>query len=166
VGSRHRNLWRTADGYQKDTRSSRSAGRSPAAIRALAAETPNPLAYSRFALGGGGEGGGIHRTSRALRLDYYALTQRVEQQSATVPDPAERAGADQRRTCKDGARSVPTFWKLPPAVDHGFTTMPIGPCECMLELADTAGAKMRVHLKGVAMPDLAALSRGFWNPGP
>ncbi len=36
----------------------------------------------------------------------------------------------------------------------------------MLELEDAAGAKMRIGLKGFAMPDLAALSRSFWNPGP
>jgi hypothetical protein len=35
----------------------------------------------------------------------------------------------------------------------------------MLELEDAAGAKMRIGLKGFAMPDLAALSRSFWNPG-
>jgi hypothetical protein len=35
----------------------------------------------------------------------------------------------------------------------------------MVEWEDAAGAKMRVELKGTAMPDLAALSRSFWNPG-
>ena len=35
-----------------------------------------------------------------------------------------------------------------------------------VELEDAAGAKMRVHLQGVAMPDLAALSRSFWNRRP
>ena len=38
-----------------------------------------------------------------------------------------------------------------------------GFCECTLELEDAEGAKMRVYLKGVAMPDLAALSRSFWR---
>jgi hypothetical protein len=33
-----------------------------------------------------------------------------------------------------------------------------------LELENAAGAKMRIHLKNVATPDLAALSRSFWNP--
>jgi hypothetical protein len=35
-----------------------------------------------------------------------------------------------------------------------------------LELESIAGAKMRVELKGVAMPDLAALTRGFWDHAP
>jgi hypothetical protein len=28
---------------------------------------------------------------------------------------------------------------------------------------DAAGAKMRVHLKGVEAPDVVALSRSFWE---
>jgi hypothetical protein len=35
--------------------------------------------------------------------------------------------------------------------------------ECTLELEDAGGAKMRVHLKGFEAPDLAALSRSFWQ---
>jgi hypothetical protein len=37
--------------------------------------------------------------------------------------------------------------------------------ECILELEDVGGAKMRVHLKGVEAPDLVALSRSFWGVG-
>jgi transposase-like protein len=39
-----------------------------------------------------------------------------------------------------------------------------GTCCCVLELKNTAGAKMRVQLRSVSMPDLAAISRSFWNP--
>ena len=35
--------------------------------------------------------------------------------------------------------------------------------ECILELEDVAGAKMRIHIKGMEAPDLAALSRSFWG---
>jgi hypothetical protein len=94
---------------------------------------------------------GIHRTSRALRLDYDSLKERVEQQSTAAPDPAERAMAA-------------TFLELAPPTDHGSAAVAAGPCECTLELEDAGGAKMRVHLKGMATPDLAALSRSFWNP--
>jgi len=94
---------------------------------------------------------GIHRTSRALRLDYYALKERVEQQSAAIAAPATMAVANQRLP------SVPAFLELVPPAS-------IGSCECTLELENAAGAKMRVHLKHIAMPDLAALSRSFWNP--
>ena len=38
-----------------------------------------------------------------------------------------------------------------------------GSGECILELENADGAKMRVHLKGVEAPDLAALSRSFWG---
>jgi hypothetical protein len=38
-----------------------------------------------------------------------------------------------------------------------------GAGECLLEWEDAAGAKMRLHLKGVEVPDLVALSRSFWE---
>ena len=41
-----------------------------------------------------------------------------------------------------------------------------GNCCCTLELEDEAGAKMRIQLKSATMPDLAAISRSFWNPAP
>ena len=87
---------------------------------------------------------GLHRTGRALHLDYYSLKQRVEQRSTVAADLPESAPAA-------------AFLELAPVADRG---------ECTVELEDAAGAKMRVHLKGTAMPDLAALSRSFWNPGP
>ena len=96
---------------------------------------------------------GMNRTARALRIDYYSLRKRVEEKAAAAPDVPE-GGA------------VATFLELAPPADHGFAAVPAGSCECSLELEDAAGAKMRVHLKGVAAPDLAALSRSFWNPGP
>lgn len=40
---------------------------------------------------------------------------------------------------------------------------PVGLCHCTLELENTAGAKMRIELRSAAMPDLAAISRSFWN---
>jgi hypothetical protein len=104
---------------------------------------------------------GVHRTCRALRLDYHSLKERVERQStavhrpartaATFPTPAPSAIADQ------GPLSLPTFLEL-------GRPGPIGPCECTLEWENAAGCKMRIHLKNSPMPDLAALSRNFWNP--
>jgi len=88
---------------------------------------------------------GLHRTARALRLDYYAFKKRIERQLATAPNPPER--------------TAPTFLELPLPASAGA-------CECTLDLENAGGAKMRVHLKGVATPDLAALSRSFWNPTP
>lgn len=84
---------------------------------------------------------GLHPTARALRLDYYALQRRVEA-AASGDGPDRREGA--------------AFIELAPP-------LPAGAPECLVELEHPRGAKMRVHLKGMPAPDLAALSRGFWS---
>lgn len=84
---------------------------------------------------------GIHPTARALRLDYCSLKKRVE--AAACRRPPEREG-------------VAAFVELAPAP-------PAGPRECILEWEDPGGGKMRVHLKGIEAPDLAALSQSFWS---
>ena len=86
---------------------------------------------------------GIHRTAKALRVNYYSLKKRVEKEDASSSGVAEEG-------------KVPTFLELAPPTR-------VGGGECILELEDTAGAKMRVHLKGVEAPDLAGLSRSFWG---
>ena len=35
--------------------------------------------------------------------------------------------------------------------------------ECVIELEDATGSRMRVHVKGQDIPDVLALSRSFWN---
>lgn len=89
---------------------------------------------------------GLHRTARALPVEYYSLKKRLEQQSAAARSRYERQGPGT------------TFVELSP--------VPIGACDCTLELEDTTGAKMRVHLKAATPPELAALCRSFWNPVP
>jgi len=87
---------------------------------------------------------GLHRTARALGVEYYSLKRRMEQLPAAVsgrPDSGAAAG----------------FVELLPPV-------PPGACDCTLELEDAKGAKMRVQLRSTASVDLAALSRSFWNP--
>ncbi len=86
---------------------------------------------------------GICRTARALRVNYYALKKRVEQESVAAGRPEGGAAA--------------TFLELASPASTRC-------CECTWELEDAGGAKMRVHLKGFETPDLAALSRSFWNP--
>ena len=88
---------------------------------------------------------GIHQTARALRVDYYALKKQVEGRRAVTASKASSEGA--------GA----TFLEVSPPAWPGCG-------ECTLELENAGGAKMRVHLKGFTAPDLAALSRSFWNP--
>jgi len=90
---------------------------------------------------------GIHRTAKALRVDYYALKKRVEGTTAVISSKAPAATAETK------------FLELPAAAWSGSG-------ECTLELEDAVGAKLRVHLKGVEAPDLAALSRSFWQSEP
>ena len=85
---------------------------------------------------------GVNRTAKTLRLDYYVLKKRVKQQGFASADPPEKGDA--------------TFLELTPSP---FTSA----CECTLDLENAGGAKMRIQLKSTTMPDLAALSRSFWN---
>jgi hypothetical protein len=100
---------------------------------------------------------GINRTARALRLDYYSLKTRVE----TI-----HPGAGRRKTTGRGRK---VFASSPPESRASATFLEVGPLpsaaagECVLELEDAAGAKMRVHLKGHEVPDLTALARVFWG---
>jgi hypothetical protein len=87
---------------------------------------------------------GVNRTARALRLGYYSLKERVDQGAAMTPD------------AKPVSMPFVELANLPTA----------GPCLCRLELENADGVKMRVQLRSVAMPDLAAISRSFWNHQP
>ena len=86
---------------------------------------------------------GLNQTARTLRLDYYALKKRVTEGAVAV-----------HRVTKRGVKA--TFVELPPAVQTASG-------ECVLEVENAGGAKMRMHLKGVVMPDLAAISRSFYH---
>ena len=89
---------------------------------------------------------GIHWAAKALRLSYYALKKRVAEGTIAV----HRVTAGNTKT---------TFVELASPVQTASG-------ECVLEVENADGAKMRMHLKGVAMPDLVALSRSFWNRQP
>lgn len=84
---------------------------------------------------------GLNQTSRTLRLDYYTLKKRAETASGRPVSEGEGTTA---------------FVELP-------SPPPTDSPECLLELEGPGGAKMRVHLKGMPAPDLAALSRVFWS---
>jgi hypothetical protein len=89
---------------------------------------------------------GLHPAAKALRVNYYTLKKRVEREAAAASRTPE-------------GDTVTTFFELTPPVAPGA-------CECKLEWEDSGGAKMRVYLKGIAAPDLAALSRSFWQSEP
>jgi hypothetical protein len=86
---------------------------------------------------------GIHPTAKALGLDYYSLKERVDEMSASrraTPAPGDAA--------RFVELAAPTW-----------ATMP----ECVLELEDVEGTKMRMHIKGLEAAELAALSRSLWG---
>ena len=94
---------------------------------------------------------GVSRTANVLRVNYYALKKRL----------GRKTPAAGRREAKGEAQ----FVELAPfAPVPSFA--PGGCCECLLELEDGGGAKMRVQLRSVAMPDLVAISRSFWDHQP
>jgi hypothetical protein len=89
---------------------------------------------------------GMNRTARALRLNYYGLKKRVEREAVGAAGASETKG-------------LTPFVELAP-----FTSVDC--CECLLELENIGGAKMRIQWKGIAVPDLAAISQTFWNRQP
>jgi len=86
---------------------------------------------------------GISRTATCLKLDYYELKRHLE----SIAPPAKQASV---------AKQSPAF------VELSASSFPTSG-ECMIELEDAQGSTMRIHLKGSSVPDLVALSDGFWN---
>lgn len=83
---------------------------------------------------------GVNRTASVLNLDYYSLKKRL----------------DEKRLDGSSVNKSATFVELPPA------SFPVAH-ECLIEMEDCHGARMRVHLKGQHVPDLLPLSRLFWD---
>ena len=102
-------------------------------------------------MGLGGEGGGPVRAEpdrAALGLDYKSLQRHVAAACAS-DGPVGNA--------RPGREAPSTFVELaPPVVSSGLA-------ECLLEVENAAGAKMRIHLQGVAVADLTALSQSLWG---
>ena len=95
---------------------------------------------------------GINRIARALRLDYYSLQKRA-------------AAAARLGVCPSAARSgtrAPEFVELMPS---GMPLSPVSRSECLIEVEEPGGAKLRIHLQGGEFPDVAALTRGFREGG-
>jgi len=86
---------------------------------------------------------GVSRTARTLRVGYRSLKERVARERGCVASSSPLLGK-------------PAFLELDIPSQAGTG-------ECLLEWEDAAGAKMRLHLKGVEVPDLVALSRSFWE---
>ena len=101
---------------------------------------------------------GVNRTARALGLDYYALKKRVGAADScrVAGEKVASHSISDRRAIPAHDQAMATFVELAPPASGGSR-------ECILEWEDPGGAKMRVHLKGIEAPDLAALSRSFWG---
>lgn len=90
---------------------------------------------------------GVCQTAKTLRVSYYALKERAQKEADCSGDTSPEN--DNEATFVE--------WAVPSRSDSA---------ECVLEWEDAAGAKMRVHLKGLDAPDLVALSRSFWGVEP
>ncbi len=84
---------------------------------------------------------GVSKTASALSVDYYALKKRFDAQTLS------------RRV---GSTAAPAFVELtpPPLTGAGG---------CVIEFEKASGARMRIEFRGSPLPDLAALSRSFWE---
>jgi hypothetical protein len=76
---------------------------------------------------------GLCRTATALNLDYYGLKKR----------------------CDLRVSDKPQFVELP-STSSGTAR------ECLIELEDSLGAKMRIHIKGDGV-DIESLASTFWR---
>ena len=84
---------------------------------------------------------GLHRISKALRLNYTDLKHRVNAH---------------RSTRKQSDVSTVDFIELD-------LSDPARSAECIVEMADEKGATMRMHFKGEAGLDLLELGKAFWS---
>jgi transposase-like protein len=87
----------------------------------------------------------------------------ISQESPAAGDGEVPTDGRQRRKRKQvAADDMPEATVAAPFIELVAPT-PAGLCHCTLELENSGGAKMRIQLRSVAMPDLAAISRSFWN---
>ena len=83
---------------------------------------------------------GVSKVAGTLRLDYYKLKERLE--------------------------SAPEFSGPEPGDGGGFLEVPLyaaPTAECVLELEDGEGARLRVALQGVSPAELEPLARALWS---
>jgi hypothetical protein len=83
----------------------------------------------------------LHQISKALRLNHTALKMRVHPEKASAPKAP-----------------MPTFIEL---------EVPRRPemAECIIEMEDGAGGKMRMQFRGHTDFDLLELGKAFWRKG-
>ena len=89
-----------------------------------------------------GQEHGVSKTAQALRLDYYALKERVESVAEERPAVAPPNGVK--------------FLEIPLGAGSGRP-------ECVLEFEDGHGARLRVELQGEALALLETVARSLWD---
>ncbi len=87
---------------------------------------------------------GVHRTATALRLDYYSLRRRVEDGGPEGRGPGRRKAS--------GGKPTSAFVEIASAPSA---------YECVMEVEDARGAKLRMQLRGWSAHDVAMLARSL-----
>ena len=83
---------------------------------------------------------GVSRAAQALGLDYYRLKKRVE----SIPEDSESGSAGAGREFLE----IPLLASAP---------------ECVLEMKDAQGARLRVELRGAAATHCQTLAQALWS---
>ena len=83
---------------------------------------------------------GLNRTAQALRLDYYALKKRLVSKEGLLCGSPQKA----------------TFIEFPLSGAGGSPA-------CTVEMENTRGEKMKIHLAGLGAPELTVLTERFWR---
>ena len=86
----------------------------------------------------------LHQISKGLRLNQTSLKERVKASRNVTPEDAAQTA----------------FIELPP-----LNQSPISE-EFSLDLENETGAKMSIHVKGLAGIDLLSLTKAFWSQRP
>jgi len=101
--------------------------------------------------------------SRRRKLRPEITAPEISQESSAAGDGEVPTDGRRRRKRKQvAADDMPEATVAAPFIEL-VAPMPAGLCHCTLELENTGGAKMRIQLRSVAMPDLATISRSFWD---
>lgn len=97
---------------------------------------------------------GLQRVAQALGIDPERLKRRL-----APAGPATRAGTETPASQGDTTTHGPQFVECFAATGAGTTATH----ECVVELQNVRGAKMRVELSGGALHSLAGLCSAFWS---
>jgi hypothetical protein len=99
-------------------------------------------------------GAGVHATSKALRLNYYSLKDRLVLADGEAPSQKE-------------AGSGATFVEVQmPSVRAPIPRESAAGGQTVVELVGTGGDRMRIDVTGSSNVDVVGLARAFWSREP